>query len=308
MRNILNLLLVAMISAGLMLTWSPAQAQLGGLKKKLEKKAEEKAGKKADEAVDKATGDSKATEEESEQTEQEKTEPTAAGKGGTATAENMTLYTKYDFVPGDKVIFFDDLSSEEVGEFPSRWNLEHGVFLLVVRCSFGDTDHWVSLVRNGHGRRGDHRVPAGAPASRWERHAQPVEAWHNGPRTVLCGQHDAWSPHYATPDAWYEDVRSAATHFRRHPQADNPTGLPDTRGWNGVGQAITLNSSVAIAAVLAGVPTVTMDEGAMAWDVTGHAPGEIIKPPRLPWLHWLAWTQWSHDEVEEGKPWAHLIS
>ena len=191
----------------------------------------------------------------------------------------------------------------------SSWkNLEHGDFLLVDRCSFGDTDHWVSLVRNGHGRRGDHRVPAGAPASRWERHAQPVEAWHNGPRTVLCGQHDAWSPHYATPDAWYEDVRSAATHFRRHPQADNPTGLPDTRGWNGVGQAITLNSSVAIAAVLAGVPTVTMDEGAMAWDVTGHAPGEIIKPPRLPWLHWLAWTQWSHDEVEEGKPWAHLIS
>ena len=128
MRNILNLLLVAMISAGLMLTWSPAQAQLGGLKKKLEKKAEEKAGKKADEAVDKATGDSKATEEESEQTEQEKTEPTAAGKGGTATAENMTLYTKYDFVPGDKVIFFDDLSSEEVGEFPSRWKLDNGVF------------------------------------------------------------------------------------------------------------------------------------------------------------------------------------
>jgi hypothetical protein len=52
---------------------------------------------------------------------------------------------------------------------------------------------------------------------------------------------------------------------------------------------------------------VTMDEGAMAWDVTGHKD-EILKPARLPWLHWLAWTQFSHDEISEGKPWAHLLS
>ena len=40
----------------------------------------------------------------------------------------MTLYTKYDFIPGDKVIFYDDLAREEMGEFPSRWNLDRGVF------------------------------------------------------------------------------------------------------------------------------------------------------------------------------------
>jgi len=40
----------------------------------------------------------------------------------------MTLYTKYDFVPGNRVIFYDDLSDEEEGEFPFRWNLEKGVF------------------------------------------------------------------------------------------------------------------------------------------------------------------------------------
>ncbi len=43
-------------------------------------------------------------------------------------AEDMTLYTKYDFVPGNRVIFYDDLSDEEEGEFPFRWNLEKGVF------------------------------------------------------------------------------------------------------------------------------------------------------------------------------------
>jgi hypothetical protein len=69
---------------------------------------------------------------------------------------------------------------------------------------------------------------------------------------------------------------------------------------------VTLNSSVAVDAILAGVPTVTMDVGAMTWDVTSHHPAEVTKPPRLPWLHWLAWTQWSHDEIREGK-WAHLL-
>ncbi len=43
-------------------------------------------------------------------------------------AENMTLYTKYDFVPGDKVIYYDDMSKDEEGEFPYRWSLEKGVY------------------------------------------------------------------------------------------------------------------------------------------------------------------------------------
>ena len=33
-------------------------------------------------------------------------------------------YSKYDFVPGDKVIFFDDFSDTDVGEFPRKWHLK----------------------------------------------------------------------------------------------------------------------------------------------------------------------------------------
>ena len=62
--------------------------------------------------------------------------------GGVVKAENMSLYTKYDFIPGDKTIYYDDLSREEVGEFPSRWKLKDGVFeiakkgdLTLVMCS-----------------------------------------------------------------------------------------------------------------------------------------------------------------------------
>jgi OmpA-OmpF porin, OOP family len=35
-------------------------------------------------------------------------------------------WAKYDFVPGDKVIFEDNLLGEENGEFPSRWDLYDG--------------------------------------------------------------------------------------------------------------------------------------------------------------------------------------
>jgi OmpA-OmpF porin, OOP family len=35
-----------------------------------------------------------------------------------------SIYGKYDFVPGDKVIFYDDFSDTDVGEFPRKWSLK----------------------------------------------------------------------------------------------------------------------------------------------------------------------------------------
>ncbi len=32
------------------------------------------------------------------------------------------IYSRYDFIPGEKVIFFDDFSSENIGDFPAGWN------------------------------------------------------------------------------------------------------------------------------------------------------------------------------------------
>jgi OmpA-OmpF porin, OOP family len=38
--------------------------------------------------------------------------------------EAEKVYTKFDFIPGDRMIFFDDFSDTEVGEFPRKWTLE----------------------------------------------------------------------------------------------------------------------------------------------------------------------------------------
>jgi len=55
----------------------------------------------------------------------------AAGQGQQTGAEAVEAkpelkWSKYDFVPGDRVIFEDNLEGEENGEFPSRWDLVAG--------------------------------------------------------------------------------------------------------------------------------------------------------------------------------------
>lgn len=37
-------------------------------------------------------------------------------------SDGLEVYSKYDFVPGDKILFFDDFSQEFVGDIPSKWN------------------------------------------------------------------------------------------------------------------------------------------------------------------------------------------
>lgn len=36
--------------------------------------------------------------------------------------ETSTITSKYDFIPGEKVIFFDDFTAENIGDFPIQWN------------------------------------------------------------------------------------------------------------------------------------------------------------------------------------------
>ncbi len=70
----------------------------------------------------------------------------AAAVTAAPAAEDMALYTKYDFVPGDKVIFYDDLKDEEEGEFPYRWNLERGVFEI---ARMGG-EYWILCTDDGY--------------------------------------------------------------------------------------------------------------------------------------------------------------
>jgi len=45
-----------------------------------------------------------------------------ADKSGGQEQTQLQSYSKYDFVPGEKVIFFEDFSQDAVGDFPALWN------------------------------------------------------------------------------------------------------------------------------------------------------------------------------------------
>jgi len=74
----------------------------------------------------------KHSKKDKEKKEEKKTEQTADSKEQTQQTETKQdespklVWSKYDFVPGEVVIFEDDLADEENGEFPMRWDLIRG--------------------------------------------------------------------------------------------------------------------------------------------------------------------------------------
>lgn len=70
--------------------------------------------------------------------------------------------------------------------------------------------------------------------------------------------------------------------------------------------AVTFNSSSAIDCVLAGLPTIALDRGSMAWDATTHNIDSLAYPDREEWLNWLAYCQWTEREMRSGDCWASI--
>jgi outer membrane protein OmpA-like peptidoglycan-associated protein len=113
--------LAATLAVALVSLPAPAAAGLGD---KLKKKAQDKAEQKAVDKIGKTAGDAKGGAENPATG----AEP-GASPGGSAAAPDekvSAVSTKFDYVPGDKVVFFDDFTRDELGEFPAGWKLTQG--------------------------------------------------------------------------------------------------------------------------------------------------------------------------------------
>jgi len=64
----------------------------------------------------------KATEESTGQAAKENVSTNSGQDAPKSGQESLKTYSKYDFIPGEKVIFFDDFSQTEIGDFPVSWN------------------------------------------------------------------------------------------------------------------------------------------------------------------------------------------
>jgi len=114
-------------------SFNSAEAQIWKkIQKKAERKLEEKAEKKIDDVLEGKKKDKKTDSKKEEQKNENKKTPNSGSKTPETTStsnsdtKKLEIWRNYKFIPGEKVIFYDDQKFEEVGEFPSRWDLLKG--------------------------------------------------------------------------------------------------------------------------------------------------------------------------------------
>jgi outer membrane protein OmpA-like peptidoglycan-associated protein len=123
----------------------PAQAQFGDLGKKLKQKVEQRIDRKTDKAmedgldkVECAATDQECVEQAKAQGKQVKTADSPApgatqgpAQGPSSLKPGQGAWANYDFKPGDRIIFADDFSKDEVGDFPRRFEFKSGQIEIV---------------------------------------------------------------------------------------------------------------------------------------------------------------------------------
>jgi len=113
-------------------TQNKAQSWLENIGKRVKdktiEKVEQRIEDKADQAVDKGLDKTEDALKKGTSGKQQKTAQNAQNISNASpqTQKFDASYAKYDFIPGDEVIFEDDLKGEQKGEFPSKWDLVEG--------------------------------------------------------------------------------------------------------------------------------------------------------------------------------------
>ena len=96
-------------------------------KSKVEQKVEEKTEKVLDKGFETVEGKNKKVAGENSEAEAEEKGPLdkenvkTDNLKGTQEKQKLSSVTQYDFVPGDKILFFEDFSQDAIGDFPALW-------------------------------------------------------------------------------------------------------------------------------------------------------------------------------------------
>ena len=70
----------------------------------------------------------------------------AQEKDQQSASTSLATYSKFDFVPGDKVLMYEDFSRDAIGDFPENWNTNSAGETVTVS---GETGHWLMLNKRG---------------------------------------------------------------------------------------------------------------------------------------------------------------
>jgi OmpA-OmpF porin, OOP family len=111
------------------------QAQL---LKKIKEKVDNKVNNTVEKKVDGAVNGNK-----EEQTNAENTTGNSTSNNNPPT---IKTYSKYDFVPGEKIIVFEDFMQDAVGDFPDKWNTNASAEIVTIESLQGK---WLKISKQG---------------------------------------------------------------------------------------------------------------------------------------------------------------
>lgn len=188
-----------------------------------------------------------------------------------------------------------------------------------------------------------------SPPDRWQLLGVPLLPWRKtGKHILLLGQTlKGQSSQHIDIYQWYAEIaRKIRAHsgreivFRHHPrisktrpEAGNRSRVPKDRQAvvNVLGNSfpgftwhrhwllqddlkdcwacVAFTTNAIVEAVVAGVPSFSLDSGCIAWPVTGHDVAQMEAPPmpvREQWAYDLAYAQWNVAEMRSGAVWNHF--
>jgi OOP family OmpA-OmpF porin len=126
MKKLLTLLLVISLFS------VAANGQiLKKLKDKIKDKTNQRVDEKTDQAIDKGLDKTEdATKKKNNTDNSTNSQNTTSTNTDPSSPEVLKVYANYDFVPGDTVMFEDNFTDDQDGEFPSHWELQKGQGIL----------------------------------------------------------------------------------------------------------------------------------------------------------------------------------
>lgn len=145
---------------------SRATAQIIDPKRTAERNATNRVNNRVDQTIDKGldkveegVGSLFKKKQKKEKQEQNSEEITRSdGEGNTETSPGKTSankksgapsfasYSKFDFVPGEKILYFDNFDRVEVGDFPADFNTDASGEVVKIE---GKAEKWLNMTKNG---------------------------------------------------------------------------------------------------------------------------------------------------------------
>ncbi len=146
-------------------SYCSSSAQIIDVKESAKRKTTNRVNSKTDDNIDKGlnkveegignlfkkkkkkTSDTETGETTSTETSDQNNSAKANNNGNASPSSSLKSYSKFDFMPGEKILYFDDFETAEVGDFPTGWNTNSTAEVVRFNEMPGK---WLSITKDGY--------------------------------------------------------------------------------------------------------------------------------------------------------------